>query len=69
MYAMGAVELEDADGSSHNWRNDLATKLVGLQKDDGSWDNPWSQRWWEGKPELVTAWSCIALNLALREPR
>jgi squalene-hopene/tetraprenyl-beta-curcumene cyclase len=69
MYTMGAVEVEDAAGKAHNWRNDLAAKLVGLQKDDGSWENPWSQRWWEGKAQLVTAWSVIALNYALREPR
>jgi squalene-hopene/tetraprenyl-beta-curcumene cyclase len=58
--------LIDVDGNEHNWRNDMARKLLGLQNEDGSWVNPDSPRWWEGNKDLVTAWSVIALNATLK---
>jgi squalene-hopene/tetraprenyl-beta-curcumene cyclase len=66
MSAYGDPIVTGTDGTEHNWRNDIARKLVSLQQDDGSWVNPDSPRWWEGNPELVTAWSVIALNAALK---
>jgi squalene-hopene/tetraprenyl-beta-curcumene cyclase len=66
MAAYDTVILTAADGVEHNWREELATKLMSLQNDDGSWVNPDSPRWWEGDKNLVTAWSVIALNAALR---
>jgi len=66
MSAYGDDVLVDMDGNEHNWRNDIARKLISLQNDDGSWVNPDSPRWWEGNKELVTAWSVIALNAALQ---
>ena len=41
------------------------TPILVLQNEDGSWVNPDSPRWWEGNPDLVTAWSVIALNAGL----
>ena len=67
MYAMGEDIVVDGAGVKHNWRDDLARKLISLQNKDGSWTNPWSSRWWEGESALVTAWSVIALNYALRD--
>jgi squalene-hopene/tetraprenyl-beta-curcumene cyclase len=67
MKAFGEVEVEDTNGVKHNWRNDLATKLISLQAEDGSWVNTESTRWWEGIKELTTARSVIALNQAIRE--
>jgi squalene-hopene/tetraprenyl-beta-curcumene cyclase len=66
MAAYDADTLVDADGVEHNWRNELAMKLMSLQNDDGSWVNPDSPRWWEGDKNLVTAWSVIALNAAIQ---
>jgi squalene-hopene/tetraprenyl-beta-curcumene cyclase len=66
MYAFGEVEITDTDGNVHNWRNDLATKLLELQDEDGSWINKISSRWWEDNRDLVTSRSVIALNLATR---
>jgi squalene-hopene/tetraprenyl-beta-curcumene cyclase len=66
MYAFGEVEITDTDGNVHNWRNDLATKLLELQDEDGSWINKVSSRWWEDNRDLVTSRSVIALNLATR---
>ncbi len=65
MSAYGADMVVDSDGTAHNWRNEIATKLMDLQNDDGSWVNPDSPRWWEGNKDLVTAWSVIALNAAI----
>ncbi|GMQ87101.1 MAG: terpene cyclase/mutase family protein [Gammaproteobacteria bacterium] len=66
MYAYGDAEVKDSSGAIHNWRNDLATKLLSLQGKDGSWVNADSPRWWEGDRNLVTAWSVIALNIIVR---
>lgn len=63
MAAYGDSEVTDTNGVKHNWRNDLATKLLSLQAADGSWVNADSPRWWEGDRNLVTAWSVIALNI------
>ena len=68
MYAMGEDTVLDGEGTSHNWREDLARKLMSLQGEDGSWTNTWSTRWWEGEKDLVTAWSVIALNYITRDP-
>lgn len=66
MAAYGEDEFTDSRGQQHNWRNELAQKLIGLQSPDGSWANKDSNKWWEDKPQLVTAWSVIALEHALR---
>jgi len=66
MAAYGEAEVTDSNGIKHNWRDDLARKLLSLQNQDGSWVNTDSPRWWEGNKNLVTAWSVIALNLAVR---
>jgi squalene-hopene/tetraprenyl-beta-curcumene cyclase len=65
MKAFGEPMVTDTSGISHNWRDDLATKLIGIQRSDGSWINDESPRWWEGNPHLCTARSVIALNQAL----
>jgi squalene-hopene/tetraprenyl-beta-curcumene cyclase len=66
MAAYGVDEFTDGKGQKHNWRNELAAKLVGLQAPDGSWANQDSNKWWEDKPQLVTAWSVIALEHVLK---
>jgi squalene-hopene/tetraprenyl-beta-curcumene cyclase len=66
MTAYGESEFVDGKGQKHNWRSELAQKLVSLQKPDGSWSNPDSNAWWEDKPQLVTAWSVIALEHTLK---
>jgi len=56
---MGKLPL--ADGKSADWRNDLATKLLSSQREDGSWVNA-NSRWWENDPQLVTAFSILTLQ-------
>lgn len=58
---IGDEHLTDANGRSHDWRAELADKLLTLQNDDGSWVNS-NTRWLEGDPNLVTAYSLLALS-------
>jgi squalene-hopene/tetraprenyl-beta-curcumene cyclase len=66
MYAYGEKEFVDGRGQRHNWRNELAERLILLQNADGSWINKESGLWWEDKPELASAWSVIALEHVLK---
>lgn len=52
-------------GENRNWRADLIERLAQLQNDDGSFRSV-DKRWMEDKPELITAYSLIALRHALK---
>ncbi|NQV29144.1 MAG: terpene cyclase/mutase family protein [Rhodopirellula sp.] len=54
-------ELKDATGKSHNWRAELVTTLAQHQKPNGSWINE-ADRWYEGDPNLVSAYALLALS-------
>ena len=56
-------ELEDADGTRHNWRTELIDQLAKLQQSNGSWVNS-APRWYEGDPNLSTAYALLALSSA-----
>jgi squalene-hopene/tetraprenyl-beta-curcumene cyclase len=62
--AWGAATITTADGVQHDWRRDLVTELLQLQKDEGQWYNDESGRWQESNPELVTAYALISLAMA-----
>lgn len=49
------------NGKQADWRNDLGTQLLTLQKSDGSWANG-NGRWMESNPVLVTAYAVISLE-------
>jgi squalene-hopene/tetraprenyl-beta-curcumene cyclase len=66
MSAMGEAEFVDGQGRKHNWRNELATQLLGMQAADGSWVNKDSAMWWQDNPHLVTSWSVNALVNVLK---
>ena len=59
--AVGSDTFTDSAGKSHDWRRELADRLIGLQRDNGSWVNS-SERWLEADPNLVTAYSLLALS-------
>ncbi len=62
--ALAALEVdkfEEADGTTHDWRSELADHLISIQQDNGSWVNT-ADRWYEGDPNLVTAYSLLALS-------
>lgn len=58
----GANTLTTKDGQSIKWGEQLALKLINLQKADGSWANE-NGRWFEKDPALVTAYALIALEM------
>jgi squalene-hopene/tetraprenyl-beta-curcumene cyclase len=62
--AYGEEVFTDAQGRSHDWRSELISKLVSLQHGDGYWVNE-NGRWWENQKELVTAYTVLALEIAL----
>lgn len=57
----GEETIVDAGGNDHYWRHELASRLLELQRADGSWVNE-SGRWMESIPELVTGYSVLALE-------
>jgi squalene-hopene/tetraprenyl-beta-curcumene cyclase len=65
LHAFGEPTVTDSKGAKHNWRMDLTTRLLELQREDGSWTNE-SDRWLEGDPVLVTAYALLTLQQAAR---
>lgn len=61
MAVVSGDEFEDASGKKHAWKSELTQKLASLQQKNGSWTNP-ADRWYEGDPNLVTAYCLIALS-------
>ncbi len=66
--AMGVKTLKDDQGVEHDWRKELADKLISMQRDNGSWFNQTSPRWYEGDPNLATAYSLLALSYCDSKP-
>lgn len=67
--ALDAMKIDrfvDADGKKHDWRKDLTARLGELQRKNGSWVNR-AERWYEGNPNLATAYALLALSYC--EPR
>ena len=58
----GEEVIVDTDGVEHHWRDELAEKVISLQREDGSWVNR-KERWWEGIPSLATSYAVLTLNL------
>ena len=62
--AMGSPVLTDANGVSHNWREDLGKKLISLQHPENYWVNKNPEHWQDNKV-LVTAFTTIAIEYTL----
>jgi squalene-hopene/tetraprenyl-beta-curcumene cyclase len=63
--ALGEENIVDETGKSHSWRKEFLEKLISLQHGDGYWLNQ-NNRWWENQKTLVTAYSLISMEYALR---
>jgi len=59
--ALDVDYLTDAKGQQHDWRKELAEHLFNVQQANGSWVNS-NARWYEGDPNLATAYVLIALK-------
>jgi len=59
--------IEDAKGVKHDWRKELVDRLASLQRKNGSWVNK-APRWYEGDPNLATAYSLLALTYCEPKP-
>ena len=66
LQVLGKDELVTADGVTHRWAEELAAKLISLQKDDGSWQNR-EDRWMEGIPSVASAYLVWALSICAEE--
>lgn len=58
--ALSAAGVESV--GPHNWKAELSSKLISLQKPDGSWYNE-NNRFWEADPVLCTSFAMLALEL------
>lgn len=63
--ALGEEQIKDADGKTHNWREELTVALLGKQHEDGSWVNEVG-RHWESDSHLVTAYALLALEHCIK---
>ena len=63
--AWGQDIIPDIRGVKHNWRHELIDVLHSQQRKDGSWVNT-ASRWMESSPVLVTCYSVLALQEALK---
>ncbi len=64
--AIGDAQITAANGTKHDWRQELLTELARRQQENGSWFNP-NQRWLENDPNLVTGY--VLLTLAYCQER
>ena len=62
--AYGLDALPTKKGSV-KWREQLALRLINLQKRDGTWENN-NGRWWEKDPALVTSYAMVTLEMIAR---
>jgi squalene-hopene/tetraprenyl-beta-curcumene cyclase len=60
--------LEDAEGVEHDWRKELTDALAERQRANGSWVNEEAPRWYEGDPNLTTAYALLALAYCNPQP-
>ena len=60
--AFGQDSITDDSGKVHDWRREMAERLLALQEPDGSWINRKSDRWLEGESCLATAYAVLALE-------
>jgi len=60
MSVLETPTIADTAGAAHDWRSELIAALAKRQQSDGSWVNS-ADRFMEGDPNLVTAYSLLAL--------
>lgn len=58
--ALSAAQVDKV--GEHEWKKELSTKVMSLQKSDGSWAND-NNRFWEADPVLCTSFALLVLEL------
>lgn len=66
LQAVGEPVVTDAKGQRHNWREELARKLISLQHPEGYWVNEVKDEWQDNKV-LVTAFTISAIEFTLKQ--
>jgi squalene-hopene/tetraprenyl-beta-curcumene cyclase len=66
LQAVGETDIVDAKGRRHNWREDLARKLISLQHPEGYWVNEDKDELQDNKV-LVTSFTMTAIEAALQD--
>lgn len=61
----GEVNIPDEKGQARQWTVDMASQIMSLQSEDGSWSNP-NKKYWEGNAVFMTGRAVIALNNVLK---
>lgn len=64
--ALGENSVTDAKGVAHNWREELAAKLLSLQLADGAWVNEKNPAEMQNNKTLVTSFAMIAIEEILQ---
>ena len=64
--AIGLETIETADNVKHEWAEELQQQILALQRQDGSWLNQRSSRWFEGNPVLATSYALLVLDVCRR---
>jgi len=59
----GKDTIIDTKGVSHDWYQELAEKLIEVQKPEGFWINE-NSRWMEALPVLATSYAVLSLDTA-----
>ena len=65
LQAYGGNTITDGKGVAHNWREDLAKKLIAVQNSDGSWVNS-NPAEMQNNKTLVTSFSMMAIEALLQ---
>ena len=58
--ALSAAGVEQVGG--HAWKRELSSRVISLQRADGSWANE-NNRFWEADPVLCTSFALLVLEL------
>jgi squalene-hopene/tetraprenyl-beta-curcumene cyclase len=64
--ALGESTVTDANKVRHNWREELAAKLLSLQLPDGAWVNEKNPAEMQGNKTLVTSFAMITIEEILQ---
>ena len=57
--------ITDGKGQRHDWRVELADKIIGMQQPDGSWAG--EKKWFEDNGVLTTSYAVLALQEIQRD--